>query len=69
MTPQARWSRRQKRKGRCPRCGQRRNKYRQLCDTCQRRFTEYMRVWRAIRKIKRGLALVEQAKGVVGANH
>lgn len=52
LSPQAKWARRQKRKGRCARCGQRRTRHRQLCDVCQYKFTVYMRAWRAAHKAK-----------------
>lgn len=50
QSPQARWSRKQKKRGNCSRCGNQRNRYRQLCDRCQSLTTEYMRQYRAARK-------------------
>jgi hypothetical protein len=51
-TPQARWAKKQKRKGCCTRCGKPRGKHKQLCDEHQAEFTAYMKAWRARRKIK-----------------
>ena len=46
QSPQARWSRRMKKLGRCSRCGEKRTHYKQLCDRCQGLFTAYVRAWR-----------------------
>ncbi len=43
QSPQSRWSRKQKARGRCARCGAKRNRYKQLCDFHQGAFTSYMR--------------------------
>jgi hypothetical protein len=50
QSPQARWSRKKKKQGRCARCGEPRNRYAQLCDTHQAEFTAYMKAWRTRRK-------------------
>ena len=50
LTPQAKWSRKKKKQGRCSRCGAPRNHYRQLCDAHQQAFNVYMRQWRATKK-------------------
>ena len=47
QSPQARWARKKKAAGCCARCGQPRNRYRQLCDAHQQEFTTYMRARRA----------------------
>ena len=47
QSPQARWSRKKKKQGRCARCGEPRGKYKQLCDFHQGQFTAYMREYRA----------------------
>ena len=49
---QARWSRKQKRLGCCSRCGQPRDRYRQLCNPCATVFAAYMKAWRAARRAK-----------------
>ena len=51
QTAQARWSRKQKKRGRCARCGTKRNRYKQLCDFHQGQFTIYMRNRRAKAKL------------------
>lgn len=50
QSPQARWSRKQKGRGRCARCGEPRKRYKQLCDEHQEEFTSYMRAYRARNK-------------------
>jgi hypothetical protein len=50
VSPQLKWARKQKKRGRCTRCGVPRNRYKQLCDTHQEGFTRYMREWRKSRK-------------------
>ena len=52
QSPQVKWSRKQKRRGRCTRCGKPRGKHKQLCDAHQAEFTAYMRDWRARQKLK-----------------
>jgi len=49
QTAQACWSRRKKRAGCCTRCGEPRNRYKQLCDFHQGEFSAYMKAWRARR--------------------
>ena len=51
QSPQARWARKQVKRGNCARCGEKRNCYKQLCDFHQGQFTTYMRERRA--RIKR----------------
>lgn len=46
QTPQARWSRKMIRRGRCRICGQKRTKFKQLCDYHQGIFNTYMRAYR-----------------------
>ena len=50
QSPQARWARKKKKAGMCARCGEKRNKYKQLCDFHQGQQTEYMRQRRAKEK-------------------
>jgi hypothetical protein len=50
QSPQSKWAKKKKGQGRCSRCGQPRNRYRQLCDAHQTAFNAYMRAWRASRK-------------------
>jgi predicted amidophosphoribosyltransferase len=52
LSPQSRWAKKQKRRGYCARCGNKRNRYRQLCDVCQAATTAYMRAWRKRQKEK-----------------
>lgn len=52
LTAQAKWSRKKKKQGRCSRCGQQRNRYKQLCDFHQGLFNQYMRQWRAAKAAK-----------------
>lgn len=51
--PQKKWARKQVKAGNCRICGERRNKYKQLCDYHQAQFTLYMREWRAAKKAAR----------------
>jgi len=50
QSPQAKWSRKMKLRGRCSRCGAKRGKFKQLCDFHQGQFAEYMRNWRKRKK-------------------
>lgn len=55
VSAQARWSKKQKKRGRCSRCGDKRNRYRQLCDFHQGQQTAYMKRWRLATKTTKPL--------------
>jgi predicted amidophosphoribosyltransferase len=52
QSPQARWARKKKAAGACARCGEPRGKYKQLCNPCQAKQTQYMARYRAAKKAK-----------------
>lgn len=61
LTPQQRWASKQKNKGRCARCGRKRNRYSWLCDYCQAKASDYIKRYRAA--VKKALQVKAKALG------